>query len=219
MIIRKRKKKNADAGFTFVELIVAVTVLAVTITPIMSALVMTSRLNYKGRRKEQALTVAQNVVEGVKAFGIAEVLKQCDTTYSSNLTFVPENSTGVKISHEVVLKTTTEYTVDITGYELMNTTRIYNASDSSIPVEVKFEATSYEFKLENILMGSTYYDADIYITPNTTNIDYIVSYYYLDNFEDANMSNLKYYDIEVDVNVHGDSEVFGTYTGTFLDQD
>jgi prepilin-type N-terminal cleavage/methylation domain-containing protein len=208
-MVEKNKRKKHTAGFTFVELIVAVAIMAVALTPIMSALVMSSRMNLKGRRKEQALTVAQNLMEGVKAFGITEVLLQCDES-SSTFRLIPDNSEGTKISHKITKNETNEKEVDIDSYDLMNGTTIEN-------VTITFEAKDYEIELENILMGSTYYDATITITPNL-NTDYIVSYYYDDIFTKAGMSNLKYYDAQVEVKMHGETEVLSTYNGTFLDQ-
>jgi hypothetical protein len=123
---------------------------------------------------------------------------------------IPDNSEGTKISHKITKNETNEKEVDIDSYDLMNGTTIEN-------VTITFEAKDYEIELENILMGSTYYDATITITPNL-NTDYIVSYYYDDIFTKAGMSNLKYYDAQVEVKMHGETEVLSTYNGTFLDQ-
>lgn len=209
------KRIKDKAGFTFVELIIAVAILGVVTAPILSAFVMTSRLNLKGRRREQAMTVAQNLVEGVKAFGIAELLLQCDASYTANFRIVPENSGTTKIGHSIKKNEAKDHNINITDYELLNGTTITN--DDGSDVIVSFTAKNYEFEVTNILMGSTYYDAVIKVTPNL-DIDYIISYYYKDVFSGAGMSNLKYYDVTVDVNVHGDSEVLATYNGTFLDQ-
>lgn len=209
------KRIKNKAGFTFVELIIAVAILGVVTAPILSAFVMTSRLNLKGRRKEQAMTVAQNMVEGVKAFGIAELLLQCDASFTSDFRIVPENSGTTKIGHKIKKNESQNYNVDITDYELLNGTKITN--DDGSDVIVSFTAKNYEFEVTNILMGSTYYDAVITVTPNL-DTEYIISYYYKDVFSQAGMSNLKYYDVRVDVSVHGDTEILATYNGTFLDQ-
>ncbi len=226
MVGKRKKIKNRTAGFTLAELVVAVAILAVATVPIMSALVVTSRLNLKGRRKEQALTVAQNVVEGAKAFGITALVTQCDATYTGDFTIIPENSGSTKISHSITKKDEQTYNVDITGYDLMNGDLIGDADDSGYiesyeenSVIVNFTAIEYEFTIENILMGSTYYDAVVSVVPSTDKF-YVVSYYYEKSFTEAGMSNLKYYDVEVNVTLHDDdTEVLATYTGSFLDQD
>lgn len=160
------------------------------------------------------MTVAQNLVEGVKAFGIAELLLQCDAS-ATDFRIIPENSGSTKIGHSITKNESQEYSVDITGYELMNGTEIEN--DDGSDVIITFTAKNYAFEVTNILMGSTYYDAVITITPNLDK-EYLISYYYQDLFSQAGMSNMKYYDVTVDVSVHEETETLATYNGTFLDQ-
>lgn len=68
----KQDKKNK--GFSLVELLVSITILAIIAVPIMHGFVSASKTNAKARKIEQATTVAQNVMEDVKATPLEELL-------------------------------------------------------------------------------------------------------------------------------------------------
>lgn len=53
-----------NKGFSFVEILVAITLLAIIIGPIMNSLISTARINKESRRLMCASDVAQNIMEG-----------------------------------------------------------------------------------------------------------------------------------------------------------
>jgi hypothetical protein len=59
-----------------VELLVAVTILAIIIIPLMHLFLTSSRLNIKSRKTLRATTVAQDIMEGLKAYDIEELKSQ-----------------------------------------------------------------------------------------------------------------------------------------------
>ncbi len=69
------KKKNS--GFTLVELLVGVAILAVIIVPILNNILVASRTNMKAYNQQQVTILGNNLMEGLKAeSSIADVAKQ-----------------------------------------------------------------------------------------------------------------------------------------------
>lgn len=75
------KKKNNDsfpqlnrnAGFSLVELLIAVIILAIIVVPLLHGFVTSARMNGKARQTQRAITVAQDLMEGLKAYDIEEL--------------------------------------------------------------------------------------------------------------------------------------------------
>lgn len=81
----KRKKRYSDicsglamdhAGFSLIELLIAVTILSIIAVPLLHMFVTSSRINAKSRRIHSATMVAQDIMEGVKAYTLEEVKAQ-----------------------------------------------------------------------------------------------------------------------------------------------
>ena len=78
------KKKNNDsfpqlnknAGFSLVELLIAVIILAIIVVPLLHGFVTSARMNGKARQTQRAITVAQDLMEGLKAYDIEELKEQ-----------------------------------------------------------------------------------------------------------------------------------------------
>ena len=71
-----RRKLNKDAGFSLVELLIAVIILAIIVIPLMNLFVSSNRINIKSRKTLRATTAAQDIMEGLKAYNIEEVRAQ-----------------------------------------------------------------------------------------------------------------------------------------------
>lgn len=67
---------NKNAGFSLIELLIAVIVLAIIIVPFSRSFISSSRMNGNSRRLQRATTVAQDIVEGLKAYNIDELKEQ-----------------------------------------------------------------------------------------------------------------------------------------------
>ena len=70
------RKQNKDAGFSLVELLIAVVILAIIVIPLMNLFVSSNRINIKSRQTLRATTVAQDIMEGLKAYNIEEIRAQ-----------------------------------------------------------------------------------------------------------------------------------------------
>lgn len=73
----KRLKEN-DRGFSLVEVLVAVMILAIVITPFLHSFVTTANTNRKAKENHRATVLAQSIVENCKAETLESITKQFD---------------------------------------------------------------------------------------------------------------------------------------------
>lgn len=64
-------KKNK--GFTLVEVLIAITILAIIVTPLLHAFVTAANVNSKSRRLLDSNTLSQNIIEEVKSTSLGEL--------------------------------------------------------------------------------------------------------------------------------------------------
>lgn len=76
MTAADRRKLNRDAGFSLLELLIAVIILAIIVIPLMNLFLTSNRLNIKSRQTLRATTAAQDIMEGLKAYNIEELKAQ-----------------------------------------------------------------------------------------------------------------------------------------------
>lgn len=74
--LNRRSTKASNAGFSLVELLIAVTILAIIVIPLLHMFVTSTRINVKSRQMLRGTTVAQDIMEGLKAYTLEEVKAQ-----------------------------------------------------------------------------------------------------------------------------------------------
>ena len=219
-IITKTKKIKNQAGFTLLEVIVASLILVVASIPILASFVTSANMNAMGRQKQQAMTVAENLMEGIKAVGPQTTYKwaQADCA-SSGYSVIPANDSGktamsADTTSDGYGKTGTATEVDLTSYELGLD------PNNKINKKVTITPSNYKFKVKNIFMGNSYYDAEITITQDISDADFMAAYAYQSQFGTVNMNIMKYYTIQINVsNSKNTSEVLAKYSGTVISKD
>lgn len=78
-----KKLLSNNKGLSFVELIIAITLLAIVIGPIMNSLIASARVNMDSRKLMCATDVAQGVVEGLSGKSFKGVLAAYDPSLSN----------------------------------------------------------------------------------------------------------------------------------------
>ncbi len=71
------KRKESNKGFTLLEIVVAIAVLAIAITPILTSFVTSAKLNVKSRKLMAATNVEQSIMEGFADKTYTEILNIC----------------------------------------------------------------------------------------------------------------------------------------------
>lgn len=67
------RKRSDNRGFTLVEIIIAVAILAIAIIPLTANFIQSSKLNMKGRQTLNAMNLAQDMMEGISGSTAEEV--------------------------------------------------------------------------------------------------------------------------------------------------
>lgn len=73
---KERRQLNNNSGFSLVELLIAVVILAIIVIPLMRMFVSSTTINVRSRNTLRATTVAQDIMEGLKAYNIEELQAQ-----------------------------------------------------------------------------------------------------------------------------------------------
>lgn len=68
------QRTNNNQGYTLLELVVAITILAIIAIPLMHGFVTAAKTNDKAREIAQATTIAQNVMEDIKVASVEEMI-------------------------------------------------------------------------------------------------------------------------------------------------
>lgn len=74
--VKNKYRKLNNQGLTLVELLVAMAILAVIVVPLLHAFISSMQVNAKARNSLRGTTVAQDIVEGIKAYDVDELTYQ-----------------------------------------------------------------------------------------------------------------------------------------------
>lgn len=146
--LNKRNKKTSDAGFSLVELLIAVTILAIIVIPLLHMFVTSTRINVKSRQTLRATTVAQDIMEGLKAYTLEEVSAQFEP---------PEGISG------------SGYHYPSDGFYIVNSSMIQGGvRDLTEDMDGHVEGDEiYYFGIENLKLQGGEYDALIKLDAST----------------------------------------------------
>ena len=69
------KKDNKNKGFTLIEIVVAIAVLAIAITPILTSFITSAKLNVKSQKLMAATNIEQSIMEGFadNYYGVSDI--------------------------------------------------------------------------------------------------------------------------------------------------
>lgn len=86
---RKKYKNKTVKGFTLIELVVSIVILAIVVLPILTAFVISARTNTKAKDEHCATNVAENIMEGLEKETLADVKAEFSGT---SFSLFPVNS-------------------------------------------------------------------------------------------------------------------------------
>ena len=82
---------SGNAGFSLIEVLVAMIILAIVVIPLLKGFVVTQKVNGRAQRLESAQAVAQNVMEALKPATLEEIAQQFNSTDSEGFTLLKSN--------------------------------------------------------------------------------------------------------------------------------
>ena len=85
---QKEAFDSDQRGFTLLEVLIAMIILAVIAVPICRVYVSAARTNAKARKQASATAVAENTMEGINAFSYDDVIRQFDPAVTPNGDFL-----------------------------------------------------------------------------------------------------------------------------------
>ena len=164
--------RKDNKGMTLIELLVAIAMLGVVISPFLKTFTISARQNNKARETFRATTVAQNLMEGLEAFSLEDVCNQVNkNTGNASMLYRPngyaehreigEEKSGNGLSgNEYVFQNTpsNKYEIGIKGIEedgkLYDAKILLDASgyaainqDAEFSVDMMNEATDVIYRL------------------------------------------------------------------------
>ena len=201
-----RKKKNS--GFTLVEVLIAVAILAVVTIPVIQSFVSVAQVNGKSRRRLSAMTVAESVMEACKSMSLTEFAAQCGyfgnvpfTIVSGQLSTTPGGSSISSFSGSAaeLKQGSTEYVVVSSNSEKSAQPIATNSKQYKL---VENTGKKYCFWISEIEMGGGKYDVIVTYTMNLTRKSTQTGTGVYDPYEDlssAGLRTLRYYDVQIEV--------------------
>lgn len=110
----KRENKKQTAGFSLIEVVVAIAILGMVTIPLGGGLVLSHRLNARSEQMIQARLDVSNVVEALMAEGITAGASYTDRFPDVTVT-VTDPETGEE-AYQVTVKSTSVDTVSVVTY-------------------------------------------------------------------------------------------------------
>lgn len=95
------RRRSKNKGFTLIEVIIALAILAVALAPLIANFIVSSKMNLKSRKNLNAMNLAQDMMEGMRAYSAEDLIAKLDAgTGSGNAptligTILPNNTTAV----------------------------------------------------------------------------------------------------------------------------
>lgn len=84
-------KTKKNGGYSLIELLVAVVILAIIVIPVVQSFLVTMRTNQKAKKAEQATIAGQNVMEELKAADVDALLASVKSLPSTTITDDPDS--------------------------------------------------------------------------------------------------------------------------------
>ena len=112
------KQNKKEAGFSLIETLVAITILAAIVVPVCSSLVLSVRMNAKAEKLMLAELAVSSAVETLMAEGIAPGHDYSDLAPGVEVTVEPDESGlyyNVEISHDQVEELTVTTSIRAKG--------------------------------------------------------------------------------------------------------
>lgn len=91
------RERGKNKGFTLIEVIIALAILAVALAPLIANFIVSSKMNLRSRKNLNAMNLAQDMMEGMRAYSTAEIIEKLDaacgpTPVTLESTLLPEGT-------------------------------------------------------------------------------------------------------------------------------
>lgn len=110
-MMRNGKRVN-NKGMSLVELLIAVTILAIIVVPLLHAFVSSARVNRKSKQTQRLTTMGQDIMEGIKAYSVEDLAYEFDYPTVSSCSAHPS---GFQLISPTMLDPTSSRIMELTS--------------------------------------------------------------------------------------------------------
>ncbi len=210
---KKQSKRVQNKGFTLIEVLIAMLVLAIIVTPFLRAFVTASKTNAKSRQLLRTTTISQNIMEEMKAYSLEDIARQFNG-YGTDNSIVSNAESAWEATLNAADGT---YTKVVTSQEAEESGGTVNASiiDAVDAIGTgKFvgqPTDSYHFLMSNVAMQSAKYDVAIHVEKNVNSGSYeLVDITSMNRSDCAYFAQEKTQDLNVASEFDRRNEIYGS---------
>lgn len=169
------KKQLNNKGMSLVELLIAITILAIITVPLLHAFVSSARINRRAKQTQKLTTMGQDIMEGLKAYTVEDLAYEFDyptvsscSAHPSGFQLIKPSLVGTNSSEVASRVKELACTGPNTFIEVDDTT----SPKQSISVTGSGPDTKYDFNKE-ALKGKVFYFAVTNVSAeNSTDVSY-----------------------------------------------
>lgn len=162
---RLLERKLNNKGVTLVELLVSITMLTIVVGAFYSCFVLAAKTNAKAKINHKATTLAQNILENIKAEDMDSLMQQI---MWPQVTIADEDGNLKTVTHfRLVSQSGYSYSNNIVKFMESDPDKAFAFSnDGGITATYNDSLTEYSFCLRNIKLENTGLDALVTIKPS-----------------------------------------------------
>ncbi|MBP5460947.1 MAG: type II secretion system protein [Lachnospiraceae bacterium] len=183
--MREDIKQTRNSGFTLVEVLIAVAILAVISIPLMQSFVSAARVNGEARRRLAANTIAETLMESCKSVSLTDIAQQFDAAQgaANGHIYIITEANGAAFAGKAY-----ELKSDLTG-----TTSSYSSTTGLA------DNSNFAFLLTDITSGGGKYCALIQYDLDTEGRNHGAESDVGDTLDDIGVKYMKYYKVKISV--------------------
>ncbi len=156
----KRSKNNR--GFSLVEVIVSMVILAIILIPLLSQWVLSARVNQKTRYRQYATTLGKNIMEGLKEYSFEEIAYQFHAVNGCEFRIVPTENLVSAVSGIGFSQTDEVYQVlSISNPSQQEALTICDKNRDGIYELQNLPGKKYYYLIKGVKEGSAVFDVRI----------------------------------------------------------
>lgn len=87
---KQTKNKLNNRGISLVEILVAITILAVAAGALLHAFITSTKINMRAKEQQRVTTAAQSIMEGLKAYTLEDICWQFNNIAGHDSRFIPQ---------------------------------------------------------------------------------------------------------------------------------
>ena len=145
-IMKIKNSKNKNKGFTLIEVIISMLILAIVAIPILRSFNVSMRTNIKADEKEAAVEYAQQLMESLQSLGATEVEKEFSERNSDFKDFLGGGTVDATDSGFINIRSGSLKAGDSRYYRILKgeaAGREYDAQISYIPAEIAYDVKDF----------------------------------------------------------------------------